>query len=72
LIESRVVLQRTEIEQCWVNFEKAYRAKVRLKHSIAADNEINRTLRKVKIAFDKSVQQGVLPAPVDVIGALDA
>lgn len=67
----RVVVQRTEIDQRWMNYEKALRAQIRLKHSIAADNEINRMLPKARKEFEKLVQKGVLPAPKSLLDALD-
>lgn len=62
--------EKTEIDQLWANYRKAFIAKIRLKHAIAADNEINRELPKARKMFEKQVQQGVLPAPVDILGAI--
>lgn len=62
--------ERTENEQLWFNYRKALVAQIRLKHSLRADNEINVKIHRAKIAFDKQVQQGVLPAPPDFDKAL--
>jgi hypothetical protein len=71
-VNDRIVLaQRTEIDQRWTNYQKALRAQIRLKHSIAADNEINRVLPKAWKEFEKQVQTGMLPAPLSLLGALD-
>ena len=43
---------------------KTLRAAVRLKHSIAADNELNTLLPDAEAAFDAAVQRGELPDPV--------
>lgn len=40
---------------------KAARSMVRLRHSIAADEELNDVLPAVERAFDKAVQTGELP-----------
>jgi len=56
---------RGEIEQQLANRLKVLRAAIRLKHSIAADEELNRLLDEEKKKFLKQVQQGKLPAPLD-------
>jgi hypothetical protein len=48
------------IEQAWADQLKAYRASVRLKYSIMADNELNATVDTAKKKFFKNVQQGKL------------
>lgn len=40
---------------------KAARSAVRLKHSIAADAELNNVLPALELAFDSAVRQGRLP-----------
>lgn len=40
---------------------KAARSMVRLRHSLAADEELNEVLPAIEAAFDKSVQTGTLP-----------
>jgi|GEM_PF-3446357 len=40
---------------------KAARSMVRLRHSLAADAELNEVLPQVENAFNKSVQDGQLP-----------
>jgi hypothetical protein len=57
--------QRVPIEQAWANRAKIIRSAIRLKHSVAADNEINDTLKDELIKFEAAVQRGELPAPLD-------
>ena len=57
--------QNVPIEQAWANRAKIIRAAIRLKHSIAADNEINDTLKAELVKFEAAVQRGELPAPLD-------
>jgi len=64
-------IERTELEQLWANYRKALVAQIRLKHSIRADNEINRRLPAAKRAFNAAVQRGVFPTPPDFAAALD-
>jgi hypothetical protein len=54
-----------EIEQQLANRLKVLRAAIRLKHSIAADEELNRVLDEERKKFLKQVQLGKLPAPLD-------
>lgn len=44
---------------------KITRAMIRLKHSLAADDEIEETLEKALKEFDKAVLKGMLPKPVE-------
>jgi hypothetical protein len=59
-----------KIEQELRNRRKIARALTRLKHSIAADNELNEKLDAAEKRFFKKVQQGRLPAAVN-LDALD-
>ncbi len=59
------------IEQELRNREKIARSMTRLKHAIAADNELNERLDEAKKQYFKKVQQGQLPEKLeldDVIG----
>lgn len=62
-------MKRGDIEQAWANRRKVIVAAIRLKHSIAADNEINETLDVERKKFNKEVQLGQLPAPIKVTRA---
>jgi hypothetical protein len=64
-------LMRGRIEQAWVNRLKVMRAAIRLKHSLAADEELNAVLDAEKKKFFKNVQQGKLPAAIDTSKVLD-
>jgi len=54
------MIKKTPIEQERANRLKIGRYLIRLKHSIAADIEINNTLPDDLAAFDKAVQSGEL------------
>lgn len=56
---------KTNIQQARKNYRKTLRAAIRLKHSIAADEEINEVEDGYMKAFDKAVMQGKLPRPID-------
>lgn len=60
----------TPVEQAWANRVKVLRAAVRLKHSIDADNELNALVDEERKFFDKEVQLGRLPAPLNPRKAL--
>jgi hypothetical protein len=59
------VAKRTKIEQELFKRKKVLRTITRLKHSLAADDEINDRLDEMQKKFEKNVQQGKLPAPID-------
>ena len=59
------VAQKVKSEQAWANRAKIIRAAIRLKHTIAADNEINDTLKGELVKFEAKLQRGELPAPLD-------
>lgn len=58
--------RRGQVEQELANRIKIQRSITRLKHSIHADNELNEKLDESKKAFFKKVQQGQLPAAINV------
>lgn len=58
--------QRVPIEQGWANRAKIIRAAIRLKHSIAADNEINDTLKRELVKYELAVQNGEQLPPLDI------
>jgi hypothetical protein len=57
---------RGHIEQALADRIKVLRSAVRLKHSIAADRELNILLDAERKKFFKSVQQGKLPEAINV------
>jgi len=61
-----VTIQKTEIEQSKAEMTKVARAMVRLKHTLAADRELNEVLPRIEKEFDKRVQRGELPGAVDL------
>lgn len=66
-----MTVQKSEIQQAKANALKTVRAAVRLRHSIAADDELNTILPKVERAFDKAVHQGELPDPLTMLAVLE-
>jgi hypothetical protein len=48
---------------------KTARSIIRLKHSLAADEELNRVLPQVELAFDRAVNGGELPDVAELIAA---
>lgn len=55
-------LRGPSIEQVYKNHVKVVRAAIRLKHSIAADNELEQVLPQVRARLEADMQQGRLPA----------
>jgi hypothetical protein len=49
---------KTDLEQVVVNHRKVARAVIRLKHSIAADNELNRAMPLIERRLEAMLQQG--------------
>jgi hypothetical protein len=45
---------------------KVIRTSIRLKHSIAADEELNEVLPRAEARFNAAVMKGQLPAPLDI------
>ena len=58
--------RKGSVEEAWAATAKTLRAAIRLKHSIAADKELNGVLPEVKRRFDRDVLQGRLPQSIDV------
>lgn len=58
------------VEQRRRNALKVVRAAIRVKHSIAADNELAEVLPEVERRFDAAVLRGQLPEPLDIVKAL--
>lgn len=57
------------VAQSRANTLKAARSLIRLKHSIAADEELNETLPLIEAAFNAAVQRGQLPAVAELLDA---
>jgi hypothetical protein len=60
------VIKKSELEMEKAKALKTARALIRLKHSLAADEELNDTLPDLALEFDKALQQGellTLPLP---------
>lgn len=54
--------KKSAIEMERIKILKAYRTLIRLKHSLAADEEINETIPDTLFEFEQSIQRGELPA----------
>lgn len=52
------MIQKTEIEQQKAAVLKAFRTAIRLKHSLAADKEINERLPQVEADIDTALAEG--------------
>lgn len=63
-------VHRDKVDQARANMLKTIRAAVRLKHSIAADEELNEVLPRAEARFNAAVMAGRLPSPVDIKKAL--
>ena len=63
-------VHRDKVDQARADLLKTIRAAVRLRHSIAADNELNEVLPLAQKRFDDAVLRGRLPEPLDVQKAL--
>ncbi len=62
--------RRTDIEQARANALKVVRTAVRLRHSIEADNELNRKIDEAGRAFDAAVARKELPDPLTILAAI--
>ena len=57
---------KPKIELAWQDRAKTLRAAIRLKHSLAADAEINVRLTEERDRFYKAVQHGRLLSPLSI------
>lgn len=53
-------LQQPSLEQVMKNHQKVARAAIRLKHSIAADNELEHVMAALKVRLAEQAQEGRL------------
>ena len=58
--------QRDKVDQARVEMLKTIRTAIRLKHSLAADRELNEALPKAEAAFNSAILKGELPPPLDL------
>lgn len=71
MLKSQKTLHRDKVDQARANALKTVRTAIRLRHSLAADTEINEVLPKFVKAFDARVQAGELPDPLSLVDVLD-
>lgn len=57
---------KERVDQARANMLKVIRAAVRLKHSLAADEELNEVLPRAEKKFNEAIHRGGLPAPLDI------
>ena len=60
------MIHKDDIEQARANMLKTIRTAVRLRHSLAADAELNEILPKADAQFFKKIQKGELPDAIDL------
>lgn len=65
------MIHRDNIDQARANMLKTIRTAVRLKHSIAADEELNDVLPRAEAKFFKQIQAGEMPDPLDIKKLID-
>ena len=65
------MIHKDNIDQARANMLKTIRAAVRLKHSIAADEELNEVLPRAEAQFFKQIQEGKMPDPLDLKKLID-
>ena len=61
-----MTVHKDKVDQARANTLKVIRAAVRLKHSIAADDELNEVLPRAQARFDAAVLRGDVPEPLDI------
>ena len=64
------MIQKGSTDQARANMLKTIRAAVRLRYSIAADEELNRVLPEAEKKFNAAVLDGKVPAAIDIKKAL--
>lgn len=63
-------VHKDKVDQARVNMLKIIRTAIRLRHSIAADEELNELLPMAEARFNAAVMKGQLPEPLDIKRAL--
>jgi hypothetical protein len=66
-----MTFERVPSDQGRANMLKAIRAVVRLKHSIAADEELNVKLPAAEKIYNAKVLRGELPDAIDILKRLE-
>lgn len=66
-----MTVRKDQVEQARANLIKVMRSAIRLRHSIAADEELNLKLPAAEKVFNAQVLRGELPDPVDVLSLLE-
>lgn len=59
-------VHKAEVDQARAEALKTIRALVRLRHSLAADRELNDILPRAEAHFDSFVNRGKIPLPADI------
>lgn len=61
-----MTVQKDEAELAKAQMVKVMRSMIRLKHTLAADRELNEALPRAEADFDTALHRGMLPAAIDV------
>lgn len=64
--------RKDDTQQALADSLKVVRAAIRLRHSIAADRQLNDALPRVEKEFYRRVQAGELPSAATMLEAFDA
>ena len=59
-------VHRVEADQARANMLKSIRTIIRLKHSLAADNELNDILPEAELRFNAAINRGKLPSTAEI------
>ncbi len=62
--------QKDKVDLARTQMLKTVRAAVRLRHSLAADAELNAALPEAERMFDAAIHSGELPDPLSILEAL--
>lgn len=64
------MIHKVKEDQARANMLKVIRTAIRLKHSIAADEELNEVLPRAEAKFNAALHRKELPEPLDIKKAL--
>ena len=58
--------QLDKVDRARADLKKIVRSIIRLKHSLAADEELNEVLPRAEIRFNAHILKGELPEPIEI------
>ena len=65
-LDSKKTLRRDRVDQERANALKTIRTAIRLKHSLAADNEINEVLPRFESEYNEAINNDERPEPLSI------